>query len=157
MLEKRFVGLLINIGILPPQKTQNGDVIDTATLNFGDPLFLVAAALDPEFRLNWLNVEHDDTIKVTITCKAKLHTLMFFYSFFSTSVMFITMLISFMQRSLSLPNIVVHQKLMFIILRNDYSTFSTFYSTNPAVNLILRYFKQYYSITGRFSPSVCLK
>jgi len=76
-LEKRFVGLLINIGILPPQKTHNGDVIDTATLNFGDPLFLVAAALDPEFRLNWLNVEHDDTIKVAITCKAKLHTLIF--------------------------------------------------------------------------------
>jgi hypothetical protein len=85
-LEKRFVGLLINIGTLPPQKTHNGDVIDTATLNFGDPLFLVAAALDPEFRLNWLIVEqHDDTIKLAITCKAKLHTLIF-NSFFLKSV-----------------------------------------------------------------------
>ena len=64
-LEKRFAGLLINIGILPPKKTKTGEKVDTSTMSFGDPAYLVAAALDPEFKLNWLG--DNDDVKIAIT------------------------------------------------------------------------------------------
>jgi len=67
-LEKRFTGLLINIGILPPQKTAAGDFVDTSTLNFADPSYLVAAAMDPEFKLQWLG-ENKDEVKLAVTGK----------------------------------------------------------------------------------------
>jgi hypothetical protein len=64
-LEKRFRGLLINVDILPPLKSAAGEVVDTATLEFGDPSYLVAAALDPELKLTWLGDK--ETTKITIT------------------------------------------------------------------------------------------
>lgn len=74
-LERRFIGLLINIGILLPQKTADGQPVDTATLNFGDPAYLVAAALDPEFKLRWLsNDDEDDNVKVGITGKFQMYS-----------------------------------------------------------------------------------
>ena len=64
-LEKRFRGLLINVDILPPLKSAAGEVVDTATLEFGDPSYLVAAALDPQLKLTWLGDK--ETTKITIT------------------------------------------------------------------------------------------
>ena len=67
-LQKRFIGLCINIGILPPQRTSNDDPVDTSKLNFGDTSYLVSAAMDLEFKLKWFGDDKDD-IKVTITGK----------------------------------------------------------------------------------------
>lgn len=66
-LKKRFQGLLINIGILPPVQTENGQTVDTATMNFGDPAYLVSTALDPEFKPNWL--DDNDELRAAITGK----------------------------------------------------------------------------------------
>ena len=42
--------------------------VDISTLNFGDPSFLVAAAMDPKFKLQWLG-EDKDEVKLAITGK----------------------------------------------------------------------------------------
>ena len=64
-LERRFVGLLINLDIIPPQRNDRCEVIPTDDLNFGDPAYLISAALDPEFRLNWLG--SNDSLMASIT------------------------------------------------------------------------------------------
>lgn len=66
-LERRFLGLLVNIGVLPaPAPDPVTKKVDIATLPFGDACYLVATALDPEFRLNWIDDEHDN-VKLFIT------------------------------------------------------------------------------------------
>jgi ABC-type transporter Mla MlaB component len=64
-LERRFEGLLVNLDIIPPKRNSRGEVIPTDDLNFGDPAYLISAALDPEFRLNWLG--GNDNLMASIT------------------------------------------------------------------------------------------
>jgi hypothetical protein len=78
-LERRFIGMLINLGVLPPQRNDNDEIADTANLNFGDPAYLVAAALDPEFRLNWLG--DNDSLKTSVTGKTVRGKFSFLCSF----------------------------------------------------------------------------
>ena len=57
-MEQRFTGLLMNIGLLQPTNINND------CLDFHDTAYIVAAALDPEFKLSWLS---RDDIKTTVT------------------------------------------------------------------------------------------
>ena len=56
-MEQRFTGLLMNIGLLQPTNISND------CLDFHDAAYIVAAALDIEFKLSWLL---RDDIKTTV-------------------------------------------------------------------------------------------
>lgn len=58
-MESRFQGLLQNIGLMHRPLQGEGDSVNQP---FGDSLYLVAAALDPQFGLDWL----DDSMKPAI-------------------------------------------------------------------------------------------
>lgn len=58
-LERRFHGLFENIGIIPRRQQGEGQSVDQP---FGDSLYVVAAALDQQFGLDWV----DDAIKPAI-------------------------------------------------------------------------------------------
>jgi hypothetical protein len=58
-LERRFHGLFENIGIIPHRQQGEGQSVDQP---FGDSLYVVAAALDQQFGLDWV----DDAIKPAI-------------------------------------------------------------------------------------------
>ena len=55
-LKRRFHGLFENIGIIPRRQQGEGQSVDQP---FGDSLYVVAAALDQQFGLDWV----DDAIK----------------------------------------------------------------------------------------------